>query len=103
LHNRTSQRVVVEGVRARMTLEAIKGPWLQKLGEPYEAGNVPFGPGIVEAGTDLTINVTIPSACTNGKSASATGGYGDYLVRLDVVTTAGTFTIEAGYHKIVIA
>ena len=50
------------------------------------------------------MRVTIPSACTNGKNPAGAGTYGDYRVRLHVVTTAGTYSIAADhFHRITAA
>jgi len=104
LHNPTSSPVTVEAVRAELTLAAVKGAWLQKIGERYEVDSAYFAPGIVPAGAEMKMKVTVPSACTNGKTGTTAGNFGDYHVRLVVVTTAGSFSIAAsGDHRIVAA
>ena len=104
VHNPTARSVTVEAVRVDLTLDAVKGAWLQKIGDTYQVGSASFGPGIVKAGSDLAMNVTIPSACTSGKTPSGSASYGDYLVRLHVVTTEGIFSIAANpLHRIAAA
>ena len=100
LHNPTTRTVTIEAVRADMTLAAVKGAWLEKLGDVYRVDSASFGPGIVNPGSTLTMNVGIPSACTNGKTSTAVS-YGDYSVLLRVVTTEGTYSVGASHdHRI---
>jgi len=104
LHNPTAKLVTVESVSAELTLATIKGPWLEKIGDTYQVSSSSFGPGVVDAGGDVAMNVTIPSACTNGKTAPAVASYGDYRVKLDMVTTAGNYSIVGeDLHRITAA
>src|SRR2546428_3650775 len=64
-HNGTSSAVNIESVTAEMTLTAVKGSWLETVGDRYEAKTVKFEPSRVAAGSSATIKVTIPSACTS--------------------------------------
>lgn len=103
LHNPTSSTITVTSVSADMTLEAVKGTWQEKVGSTYDAGRVTFTPASVPAGRSATLNVTIPSTCTNGK---ATGGnaYGDYQVTLHVATSAGAIVVTPkNLHRILAA
>ena len=98
--NGTSKVVTISTVDATMTLAAVKGSWLQKVGDKYDAGNVTFAPGSVGAGANATLVVTIPSACT-GKSANTPAASGDYTVTFTVNTSAGTFKLDSkGKHRI---
>lgn len=104
LRNPTPQSVTVEAVRADLTLEAVNGGWLEKIGDMYQVDSSAFGPGMVGAGANVSMRVTIPSACTNGKNPAGADTYGDYRVRLHVVTTAGTYSIAADhFHRITAA
>jgi hypothetical protein len=100
-HNSTSGAVTVKSASAAMTVAAVSGGWLQKVGYRYDAGNLRFSPDHVAAGAGATLTVTIPSACTDRK----TGGqlsYADYSVALTFVTSAGTFKIESrNRHRII--
>jgi plastocyanin len=100
-HNSTTGTVTVKSASAAMTVAAVSGGWLQKVGYRYDAGNLRFSPDHVAAGAGTTLTVTIPSACTDRK----TGGqlsYADYSVTLTFVTSAGTFKIESrNRHRIV--
>jgi hypothetical protein len=104
VRNGTSSAVTIRSVSAVMTLAAIKGGWLERVGEKYQAGDLTFSPATVGAGTTASVKVTIPSACTNGKTAGATADYGEYTVALTVATSAGTQTISTrNRHRIVAA
>jgi len=100
--NGTSNTVTIESVAVVMTLVAVKGSWLEKLGDKYTASNVTFTPSSVGNGSSGTLHVTMSSACTNGKTPSGGSSYGEYSVVLTVTTSAGTFTITSGNrHRIV--
>ena len=61
-----------------------------------------FSPASIGAGSPASVNVTIPSACTNGKTASDGSSYGEYSVTLTVTTSTGTYTIDSkNRHRIV--
>jgi hypothetical protein len=102
-HNGTSKTVTISAVTATMTLAAVKGGWLQKVGDKFDAGNVNYTPTTVGAGSSAMIGVAIPSACT-GRAASAPVAYGDYAVNFTVTTTAGTFKVDSqNKHRIATA
>jgi hypothetical protein len=104
VRNGTSSSVTIKSVSAVMTLSAVKGGWLEPVGDKYEVGDVTFSPSKVNAGSTASLKVTIPSACTNGKTRSATAVYGEYSVALTVATSAGTQTISTrNRHRIVAA
>src|SRR6202022_536100 len=65
IHNGTSSSVTIKSVAASMTLSAVKGSWLERIGDKYEASGVTFAPAQVGAGKSTSLKVTIPSACTN--------------------------------------
>jgi hypothetical protein len=100
-HNSTSGPVTIRSVSAAMTVAAVNGGWLQKVGYRYDASNLQFSPDHVAAGAGASLTVTIPSACTNQK----TGGqlsYAEYSVALTFVTSAGTFKIVSrNRHRII--
>jgi len=91
-HNGTSQSVTINSVTADLTLEAVTGPWLEKVGDKYQASNVTVAPVSVAPGAKASLKVTIPSACTNGKAANG-ASYGDYRVTVDFATSAGNFSV----------
>lgn len=102
VRNGTSSGVTITSVGAVMTLAAIKGGWLDPIGDKYKAEGVTFSPATVGAGSPASLKVTIPSACTNGKKVSDGSNYGEYSVALTVTTSSGTYTIDSkNRHRIV--
>jgi hypothetical protein len=99
-HDGTSKDVTITAVDATLTLAAVSGGWLQKVGDKYVAHNVTFTPSSIAAGKSATVSVTIPSACT-GRVASAPVATGDYAVRFTLTTSAGTFEVDSkNRHRI---
>src|SRR2546428_2529605 len=87
-----------------MTLTAVKGSWLEKVGDRYEANTVKFEPSRVAAGSSATIKVTIPSACTSGSYGSSLSSTGEYRVTVRVITSTRVHAISAGnQHQILAA
>ena len=102
VHNGTTSTVTIESVNAQMILASVKGDWLEKVGEHYDAANPTFTPAQVDAGATSKLSVTIPSACTSGMYGTGVSSVGEYDVTIAVKTSAGTYTITAGNrHEIV--
>lgn len=102
VHNATDKTVTIDGVTAQMTVASVKGAWLQKVGDRYDAGEAAFKPASVSPGKDAALTVTIPSACTSGKYGTGTSSSAAYDVTLRIATTAGNFTVTAAnQHEIV--
>jgi hypothetical protein len=100
-HNGTSGSVTIKTVTAVLTVASVHGSWLEQVGSKYDAGQVSFKPASVGAGSDATLNVIIPSACTNNSSATSGTSYADYTVTLTVISSAGTNRIDAqNKHRI---
>ena len=93
VHNPGSSSVSIQSVAAVMTLVAVSGTWLEKVGDTYDASARSFVPLRAVAHADTTVIVAIPSGCTSGKAGSAPGSHGDYRVTLTVTTSAGVYTI----------
>jgi hypothetical protein len=101
-HNPTSSSVTIESMTAQLKLQATKGPWLEKIGDTFDAGTATFAPETVRAGSTASIKVTIASACTSDKSIVAPLSYGEYAVTLHVTTSSGSFTVTSkNRHRIV--
>jgi hypothetical protein len=102
MHNGASSSVTIKSVTAVMTLTAVKGQWLEKVGDRYEADGVAPSPTDLAAGSSSSMQVTIPSSCTKGKTPTSETSYGDYSVGFTVSTSSGTYKIESGNrHRIV--
>jgi hypothetical protein len=104
VRNGTSSSVTIRSVAAVLTLTAVKGGWLEHVGDKYDASGVAVSPSTVGAGSTVTLKVTVPSTCTNGKSPAGGASYGDYSVAFTVATSSGTHTIQSqNRHRIVAA
>jgi hypothetical protein len=104
VHNGTSAAVTITSVTARLTLQAVKGSWLEKVGEAYDAGAATFAPSTVDAGASAVVKVTIHSACTSATYGNRDSSYGDYRVTMQVTTSKGAYPIAAGnLHRIMAA
>lgn len=102
VHNGTDRNVTIDGVTAQMTLASVKGPWLEKVGDRYNADKTTFTPAAVASGKDAAVMVTIPSACTSGAYGTGTSSSADYNVTIHLATSAGSFAVTAGNrHEIV--
>src|SRR5258708_25569046 len=77
LRNGTSSRVTITSVAASMTLSAVKGGWLERVGDKYETSGGTVAPASVGARHSASLRGTIPSACTNGEAPTAGTSYGD--------------------------
>src|SRR5689334_13198408 len=102
VHNGTSKTVTIDSVTALMTVVSVKGPWIEKVGERYNADAVKFSPATIAAGKGSSVELTIPSACTSGKYGTGTSSSADYRVTVRLATSQGTFAITAANeHEIV--
>jgi hypothetical protein len=95
VRNGTSTTVTVRSVTAQMQLTAVRGAWLEKVGDRYDAGSATFTPTTVAAGSTVALEVTIRSACTSDRYESGGASYGDYAVSMHLVTSAGAFSVTA--------
>ena len=103
-HNGTAKAVTISSITAEMKLTAVKGNWLEKVGDRYEAENVKFEPTTVGAGARTALKLTIPSTCTSGAYGSSVSSSGRYDVTMHVNTSTGAFTISAANsHEILTA
>jgi len=99
LRNGTTSSVTITSVAASMTVAAVKGSWLERVGDKFEASGVTFAPATVGPGKSTSLKVTIPSTCTNGPAPTAS--YGEYSVGLVVAASSGTYTIASqNRHRI---
>lgn len=100
--NGTAKTVTVEAVSAQMTVASVKGAWLEKVGDRYDAPKAAVTPTTVAPGKRAELAVTIPSACTSGKYGTGTSSSAAYDVTIRLTTTAGSFAVTAAnQHEIV--
>lgn len=95
VHNGTSSTVKIESVTATMTLAAVTGNWLEKVGDRYEADKVQFTPATAAPGATTRITFTFPSACTSAAYGAGTSSQGDYVVAVRLTTNAGAYSVTA--------
>jgi hypothetical protein len=101
VRNGTNGTVTIESVTAQMKLAAVRGTWIQKVGDVYDAGTVAFSPSTVGAGSSASIKVVIPSSCTSDRYDSGGTSSGDYAVTMRLRTSAGLFGVTASdLHEI---
>jgi hypothetical protein len=103
VHNPTSGTVTIDAVSTELTLVAVQGAWLEKVGDRYDAGDATFSPKTVGAGSNKTITVTISSACTSDRYESGGSSRGEYSVTIHLTPTAGTYTDTARNHHQILA
>jgi hypothetical protein len=103
VHNGTNRSVSIDSATAQMRLVSVKGDWLEKVGERYDASGVTYSPDSVAAASSTSLRVTIPSACTSGKYGASASSSGDYEVTMRITTSAGTFSITAQNHHEILA
>jgi hypothetical protein len=102
--NGTTSAVTIQAVTASMTLAAISGHWLEKIGDRFEADKVQFSPSAVAGGANTKLKVTFASACTSGTYNAGTSSQGDYVVTIRITTSTGQYSITASnQHSIVAA
>lgn len=103
VRNGTSKAVTIASIGAAMTLVAVQGAWLEKVGDRYDAGDAVFTPHSVAAGSTGRIDVTITSSCTSNNYESGGSSRGDYSVAMTLVTSAGSFSVTAQNHHVIVA
>ena len=104
VRNGTTAAVTITSVTASLTLQAVKGSWLEKVGGAYDAGAATFAPSTVDAGASAVVKVTIHSACTSATYGNRDSSYGDYRVTMQVTTSKGAYSIAANnLHRIMAA
>lgn len=99
--NDTAKEVIVESASAAMVLTAVKGSWLERAGDRYDAGTVAVSPANIAAKSSATLDVSIRSACTSGASTPTSSG--TYQVSVHLVTSAGEFVITAANKHQILA
>jgi hypothetical protein len=100
--NGTSSRITFKSVTAVMTLVAVKGPWLEKIGDRYAPSGVISYLSTLAAGASASAQVIIPSSCTKAATTATKAIYGEYSVGFTVTTNAGTYSVQSGNHHRII-
>src|SRR5258708_12306248 len=64
VRNGTSSSVTIRSVTVVMTLAAVKGGWLEHVGDKYAAARVSVSPETASADSSASLNLSIPSTST---------------------------------------
>lgn len=100
--NGTSSSVTLKSVTAVMTLVAVKGPWLEKVGDRYLPSGIITYISTLAAGASTSAEVIIPSSCTRAATTATEAIYGEYSVGFTVTTNAGTYSVlSSNHHRII--
>jgi hypothetical protein len=100
--NGTSSSVTFKSITAVMTLVAVKGPWLEKVGDKYAPSGVISYISTLAAGGSASAQVIIPSSCTRAATTATEASYGEYSVGFTVTTNAGTYSVlSSNHHRII--
>jgi len=101
--NDTATAVTIDAASARMVLAAVSGPWLEPVGNVYDANTVSVTPQTVAAKSRSMLDVTIPSACTSGMYGNGTSSSGQYRVTIRLETSAGALSVTASNRHEILA
>jgi hypothetical protein len=92
--NSTTGAVTIKSMAEQDELVATAGEWngpkTAKAGGPITN----FSPKSIASGAGATIKFSVGFTCTNSGPSVTT--YGDFTFKFTVVTSAGTYTIDAG-------
>ena len=103
VRNGTAHAVTIQSISAEMTLVAVRGAWLEKLGDRYDAGDATFSPKSVGPTSSARLGIVISSACTSDRYESGGSSRGDYSVTMRLATSAGTYSVTAQNHHQIVA
>jgi hypothetical protein len=101
LDNSTSQDLTIKAMSEAGVLVDVHGAWsIGSVGQKYNAAIATFTPKSVKSGNQATIKFNIPFSCTNSGPSDST--YGDFELKISLVSSAGTFTTGTIKHRLVI-
>ena len=101
LDNSTSKDLTIQTMSEEGVLVGVHGAWsIGSVGQKYDAAIDDFTPKKVRSGNKSTIRFTIPFNCTNSGPTQST--YGDFELKISLVSNAGTFTTGTIKHRLVI-
>ncbi len=99
--NSTSKDLTIRTMSEAGVLVDVHGAWsIGSVGQKYNATIDTFTPKSVKSGNKATIRFSIPFNCTNSGASAST--YGDFQLKISLVSSAGTFTTGAVKHRLVI-
>jgi hypothetical protein len=101
LDNSTSKDLTIKTMSEAGVLVDVHGAWsIGSVGQKYDETIDTFSPKSVKSGNKATIKFTIPFNCTNSGPSQST--YGDFELKVSLVSSGGTFTTGTVKHRLVI-
>ena len=99
--NSTSNALTIKSMSEAGTLVDVHGSWsIGSVGQKYNESIDTFSPKSVKSGDKATIKFIFRFNCTN--SGPTTSTYGDFDLKVTMVTSAGTYTSSTIKHRLVI-
>jgi hypothetical protein len=92
--NTTSGKVTIQSISEEDVLVSTAGNWNGPKGVKAGGPITNYLPKSVGSGDNATIKFSVAFDCTN--SGGSTPTYGDFTFKFKVVTSAGTYTLDAG-------
>jgi hypothetical protein len=101
LDNSTSKDLTIKSMSETGTLVDVHGAWsIGSIGQKYDATIETFSPKSVKSGNKASIKFAIPFNCTSSGPAQST--YGDFELKISIVSSGGTLTTGTVKHRLVI-
>lgn len=101
MDNSTSNTLTIKSMSEAGTLVDVHGSWsIGSVGQKFDEPIATFSPKSVKSGDKATIKFTFGFRCTN--SGPTTSTYGDFDLKVIMVTSAGTFTTSTFKFRLVI-
>ena len=101
LDNSTSKDLTIKTMSEAGVLVDVHGAWrIGSVGQKHNETIDTFTPKSVKSGNKATINFNIPFNCTNSGPSEST--YGDFELKISIVSSAGTFTTGIVKHRLVV-
>ena len=100
--NSTRNTLTIKSMSEAGILVDVHGAWnIGSVGQKYNETISTFSPKSIKSGDKATIKFTFMFSCTSSGPAEST--YGDFDLKITMVTNAGTYTISsANKHRLVI-
>jgi hypothetical protein len=91
--NPSSKTLTIKSMTEESTTVAIHGSWSGQVGAKGSESIDDFSPTSIKSGDKATVKFTIAFNCTNSGPTQST--YGDFQFKFTVVTSGGTFNLNA--------
>lgn len=99
--NSTSNTLTIKSMSESGVLVDVHGAWnIGSVGQKYDQTIETFSPKSVKSGDKATIKFTLTFYCTSSGPPSST--YGDFDLKVTMVSSAGSYTTGAIKHRLVI-